>query len=57
LVKSLGYRAVILGVEKIEQYNLLKEHGCDEFQGFYISEARTYIDFVEWYNTYNKSIK
>jgi diguanylate cyclase (GGDEF)-like protein len=57
LVKSLGYRAVILGVEKIEQYNLLKEHGCDEFQGFYISEARTYVDFVEWYNTYNKSIK
>ncbi|MFJ7932777.1 putative bifunctional diguanylate cyclase/phosphodiesterase [Sporosarcina sp. NPDC096371] len=38
LGKTLGLRTIAEGVETIEEWNILKEMGCDEIQGFYFSK-------------------
>lgn len=35
LAHSLGYKVVAEGVEKEEQYELLKDYGCDMIQGYF----------------------
>ena len=37
MAHSLNTTVVAEGVETEEQLNLLRERGCDEFQGFYFS--------------------
>lgn len=36
------------GVETAEQFNLLKDAGCDFAQGFYISHPLPLDQFIEW---------
>ena len=35
------------GVETLEQYNFLKENGCDIIQGYYLSKPLPINDFEE----------
>lgn len=53
LGKSMDFRVVVMGVEREEQLKTLKQHNCDEFQGFLISEPINEQDFVEWVQQYS----
>lgn len=57
LAHNLGFRVIAEGVEKIEQLEYLKEHGCDVVQGYYYSRPVPAEEFREWAMAYEKSIK
>jgi EAL domain-containing protein (putative c-di-GMP-specific phosphodiesterase class I) len=45
--KSLSLTVVAQGVETKEQAEFLREHACDEFQGFYFNRPLSAQDFTE----------
>ncbi|MDD5067598.1 MAG: EAL domain-containing protein, partial [bacterium] len=49
LAHELGLQVVAEGVEKTEQLEFLREHQCDEIQGFIYSKAlpeKEFLNFV-----------
>ena len=48
--KMLGMTVVAEGVEKVEQWNFLNDHGCDLIQGFFAAEPLTEDDFIDFYH-------
>ncbi|MBQ5333876.1 MAG: EAL domain-containing protein [Oscillospiraceae bacterium] len=60
MVKNLGLKTVVEGVETIEQYNILAEMKCDYIQGFLMSKplnAEDAMKFVETYEELHKPNK
>ncbi|MBL4602724.1 MAG: phosphodiesterase [Emcibacteraceae bacterium] len=53
LGKSMDFRVVAMGVESEEQFEIIKSHDCDEFQGFLVSKPMVETDFLDWYKNYN----
>lgn len=45
---NMGLRVVAEGVENLEVMTLLKELGCDQAQGYYISKPMPSADFPAW---------
>ena len=45
---NMSLRVVAEGVENIEVLNLLRELGCDQVQGYYISKPMPSTDFLAW---------
>ncbi len=45
LAHNLGFKVVAEGVETVEQLEFLKEHGCDQFQGYYFYRPLPFDDF------------
>ncbi|MGZ8155076.1 MAG: EAL domain-containing protein, partial [Burkholderiales bacterium] len=39
MAHSLGLKVVAEGVESADQLRFLRDHGCDEMQGYYFSVA------------------
>lgn len=52
MVKNLGIKTVVEGVESIEQYNILAEMKCDYIQGFLMSKPLNASDAMEFVETY-----
>jgi len=48
LGQNLGLRVVAEGVEDRETFDRLADFGCDEAQGFYISEPLSIQEFDRW---------
>jgi diguanylate cyclase (GGDEF)-like protein/PAS domain S-box-containing protein len=48
MAHSLKMKVVAEGVETAGQYALLKERGCDEIQGYFISKALSAVKLVEF---------
>ncbi|MBC3764328.1 putative bifunctional diguanylate cyclase/phosphodiesterase [Neptunicella marina] len=49
---ELGFTMVAEGVENLASYNLLKEFGCDQLQGYFISRPLSAADFIQWLANY-----
>ena len=57
MVRNLGIKTVVEGVESIEQYNILSEMKCDYIQGFLMSKplnANDAMEFVMQYDEFHK---
>lgn len=52
MAKSLGYKTVAEGVENFEQLAFLKEHGCDEVQGYLYSQPLPADDVFTFIKNY-----
>jgi diguanylate cyclase (GGDEF)-like protein len=48
MAHSLGMNVIGEGVEHIHQLNFLREHGCEEIQGFYYSQPLPAGEFITW---------
>ncbi|MBI3286127.1 MAG: EAL domain-containing protein [Burkholderiales bacterium] len=49
---NMGLRVVAEGVENVEVMALLKELGCDQAQGYFISKPMPAADFSNWLTTW-----
>lgn len=47
LGKALGMRVTVEGVETAEQFDLLRREGCDEIQGYFISQPRPVAEIAQ----------
>ncbi len=54
MVRNLGIKTVVEGVESIEQYNILSEMKCDYIQGFLMSKPLSANDAIEFVRQYDE---
>ncbi len=54
MVRNLGIKTVVEGVESIEQYNILSEMKCDYIQGFLMSKPLNATDAMEFVRQYDE---
>lgn len=54
MVRNLGIKTVVEGVESIEQYNILSDLGCDYIQGFLMSKPLSASDAMEFVMRYDE---
>lgn len=54
MVKNLGIKTVVEGVESIEQYNILSKMECDYIQGFLMSKPLSANDAMEFVKRYEE---
>jgi len=55
LGRNMKMNVVAEGVETMEQAQVLRELGCDEVQGWWISRPMPGADFASWYMTYGRT--
>jgi diguanylate cyclase (GGDEF)-like protein len=56
MAHKLGVRVIAEGVETKEQLKLLKNHNCDEIQGYYFSKPLPVEDFTELIKKQNPTV-
>lgn len=55
LGKSLNLKTIAEGVETVEQLDLLKQKGCNQIQGYYLSRPLPSEEFVDFFRNHLKS--
>ncbi len=53
LAHNFDLNTVAEGVEDQQTFDLLRELGCDEAQGFLFSRALPEVDFIDWYRQHS----
>jgi EAL domain-containing protein (putative c-di-GMP-specific phosphodiesterase class I) len=48
IARKLGMRSVAEGVEDIEDWNFLRDHGCDIAQGYFIAQPMPLAALADW---------
>jgi EAL domain-containing protein (putative c-di-GMP-specific phosphodiesterase class I) len=48
LAHNMSLKVTAEGVENQETWDLLRSHGCDQAQGYFISRPIPAADFLEW---------
>lgn len=48
LTRELDFRVVAEGIETLEQYDYLRQHGCEVFQGYYFARPMDLQSLVQW---------
>lgn len=48
LTRELNFRVVAEGVETLEQYDYLKQQGCEVFQGYYFARPMNLQSLIQW---------
>lgn len=56
LAHKLGMHTVAEGVENAEQWEWLRDIGCDEIQGFIVSTALSAPDVVRWHARWSQTL-
>ena len=54
---GLGYQVVGEGVERQEQFEVLRAIGCDAVQGYVFAEALLEQDFLKWVRSRAKRLQ
>lgn len=54
LAKKLGMNTVAEGVEDEEDWQLVKELGCDQVQGYFVSPPMPGEQFIDWLKRWNQ---
>jgi EAL domain-containing protein (putative c-di-GMP-specific phosphodiesterase class I) len=57
LAKQLHLKVIAEGIESLEQYTVMQEMGCDEFQGYYISRPLSAENLVKFLENYQSIVK
>ena len=57
LIHGLGYQVVGEGVERQEQFEVLRAIGCDAVQGYVFAEAMLEQDFLKWVRSRMKRLQ
>lgn len=57
LGSSMGMKVIAEGVETIEQLGLLREQGCDQVQGFYLSQAMPAGDVPQFLRQFDTQVR
>ncbi len=52
---TLGMQVVAEGIENVEQLEFLKQEGCDEGQGFFISKPLPKYEFLNFFTSFHAS--
>lgn len=55
LGKVVNLKVIAEGVETKEQLQFLKDHNCDQVQGFFFTQPLPAKEFHQWYQDYNKN--
>jgi diguanylate cyclase (GGDEF)-like protein len=56
LAHNLGLKVVAEGVEDLPSIHILRQMGCDQLQGYYISKPRPWTELEEWLIDYQFSL-
>ncbi len=56
LAHNLGLRVVAEGVEDLPSIHMLRQMGCDQLQGYYISKPRPWAELEAWLSDYQFSL-
>lgn len=55
MAHGLGYTVVAEGVEDVETYELIKQLGCDDLQGFWLCKPQSLQDIRDWLSAWQNN--